>query len=149
MDQNHNNGHNLKISIQNNSGRADSVSAGKDRRFSHEKNQETEIGEKSGNSQDQNRSKQKGIERVSIDGKQKSRNGKNNVSSGAYQSSKSAGGNGRFKNPPRGSGHNEALGKHTQAKRVETLEDIKADIERIDKEIQFEIKQIKAVKLGL
>ena len=101
MDQNHNNGHNLKISIQNNSGRADSVSAGKDRRFSHEKNQETEIGEKSGNSQDQNRSKQKGIERVSIDGKQKSRNGKNNVSSGAYQSSKSAGGNGRFKNPPK------------------------------------------------
>lgn len=97
----------------------------------------------------QARSRQKGIERVSIDGKQKSRGGKNAMSSGLYQSSRSAGGNGKNKSSSRSSSHSEVLGKHTQAKRTETLEDIKADIERIDKEIQFEIKQIKAVKLGL
>ncbi len=34
-------------------------------------------------------------------------------------------------------------------KRVETLEDISADIERIDSDIQFEIKQIQTTQLGL
>lgn len=34
-------------------------------------------------------------------------------------------------------------------KREETVEDIRIDIERLEKEIQFEIKQIKAVSLGL
>ncbi len=33
--------------------------------------------------------------------------------------------------------------------RVETVEDIIADIERIEKDIQFEIKQIRTIKLGL
>jgi len=32
---------------------------------------------------------------------------------------------------------------------VETIEDIIADIERIEKDIQFEIKQIRTIKLGL
>ncbi len=34
-------------------------------------------------------------------------------------------------------------------KREETLEDIRADIERVEKDIQFEIKQIQTVALGL
>ena len=34
-------------------------------------------------------------------------------------------------------------------KREETLEDIRADIERVEKDIQFEIKQIQTVILGL
>lgn len=34
-------------------------------------------------------------------------------------------------------------------KREETIEDIKMDIEKLEKEIQFEIKQIRSTKLGL
>lgn len=34
-------------------------------------------------------------------------------------------------------------------KREETIEDIKMDIEKLEKEIQFEIKQIRSIKLGL
>jgi hypothetical protein len=43
----------------------------------------------------------------------------------------------------------DVAGRNIKAKRIETVEDIQADIERIDKDIQFEIKQIRAVKLGL
>jgi hypothetical protein len=39
--------------------------------------------------------------------------------------------------------------KHIEPKREETVEDIIADTERIEKDIQFEIKQIKTIKLGL
>jgi len=53
------------------------------------------------------------------------------------------------RNASRNSAHNEILGRSITAKRIETVEDIQADIERIDKDIQFEIKQIKAVKLGI
>ncbi|NLU53595.1 MAG: hypothetical protein GXX10_12130 [Clostridiaceae bacterium] len=42
----------------------------------------------------------------------------------------------------------EGNGKY-KANRVETIEDIMADIERVEKDIQFEIKQIRAIKLGL
>ncbi len=49
--------------------------------------------------------------------------------------------------------HNVTLGdtaaRHIIPKRIETVEDIQADIERVEKDIQFEIKQIRAVKLGL
>lgn len=34
-------------------------------------------------------------------------------------------------------------------KREETIDDIKMDIEKLEKDIQFEIKQIQSVKLGL
>ncbi|ANW99848.1 hypothetical protein CSTERTH_12810 [Thermoclostridium stercorarium subsp. thermolacticum DSM 2910] len=34
-------------------------------------------------------------------------------------------------------------------KREETIEDIRMDIEKLEKEIQFEIKQIRSTKLGL
>lgn len=42
----------------------------------------------------------------------------------------------------------EGAGKY-KTNRIETVEDIVADIERVEKDIQFEIKQIRAVKLGL
>ena len=53
------------------------------------------------------------------------------------------------RNSGRNAGYNEILGRHINTRQIETIDDIKADIERIDKDIQFEIKQIKAVKLGL
>lgn len=62
------------------------------------------------------------------------------------------GGNPRYgRNTPRNPGRrNETLRKSiTAPKRIETLEDIQAEIERIDKDIQFEIKQIRAVKLSV
>jgi len=34
-------------------------------------------------------------------------------------------------------------------RREETIEDIRMDIEKLEKEIQFEIKQIRSIKLGL
>jgi len=34
-------------------------------------------------------------------------------------------------------------------KREETVDDIKMDIEKLEKDIQFEIKQIRSVKLGM
>lgn len=61
-----------------------------------------------------------------------------------------SGSNNRYgRNAWRNPNHNEVLGRSITTKRIETVEDIQADIERIDKDIQFEIKQIKAVKLGL
>lgn len=53
------------------------------------------------------------------------------------------------RNTSRSANPNEILAKSITTKRIETVEDIQADIERIDKEIQFEIKQIKAIKLGI
>jgi hypothetical protein len=35
------------------------------------------------------------------------------------------------------------------AKSEESIDDIKLDIEKIEKDIQFEIKQIRSIKLGL
>lgn len=62
----------------------------------------------------------------------------------------SSGVNTRYgRNASKNSRRNDILGRSITAKRIETVEDIQADIERIDKDIQFEIKQIKAVKLGL
>jgi hypothetical protein len=49
--------------------------------------------------------------------------------------------------PSKSAHHGES--RQIKAKRVETLEDIKADIERVEKDIQLEIKQIRAIKLGL
>ncbi|HHY65572.1 MAG TPA: hypothetical protein GX501_11060 [Clostridiaceae bacterium] len=130
MDQNSNNSQNLKINYHNNTGKADGRQGGRGRP-----------------------EKQKGIERSGIDGKQQSRTGKNSSGPQAQPAKQNqnmpAGGSNRFRNQPRGSVHNDAAGKHTQVKRVETIEDIKADIERIDKEIQFEIKQIRSIRLGL
>ncbi len=45
--------------------------------------------------------------------------------------------------------HGESLIKQIKPKRIETVEDIQADIERVEKDIQLEIKQIRAIKLGL
>jgi len=53
------------------------------------------------------------------------------------------------RNATRSTNPSEILAKSITTKRIETIEDIQADIERIDKEIQFEIKQIKAIKLGI
>lgn len=45
--------------------------------------------------------------------------------------------------------HGDISVRHIKTNRVETVEDIKADVERIEKDIQFEIKQIRSAKLGL
>jgi len=45
--------------------------------------------------------------------------------------------------------HHESLNRSARTKREETLDDIRADIEQIEKDIQFEIKQIRSIKLGL
>lgn len=37
----------------------------------------------------------------------------------------------------------------TSPKRDESVEDIKMDIEKLEKDIQFEVKQIRSIKLGL
>lgn len=37
----------------------------------------------------------------------------------------------------------------TNPKREESVDDIKMDIEKLEKDIQFEVKQIRSVKLGL
>lgn len=132
MDQNSNNSQNLKINYHNNTGKADHRPGGRGRP-----------------------DRQKNNERVNIDGKQQPRTGKNNGSGNQPQAPRqnqnapSGGNNNRFRGSSRGSGHNESAGKHPQVKRVETIDDIKADIERIDKEIQFEIRQIRSVRLGL
>lgn len=39
--------------------------------------------------------------------------------------------------------------KVIKTRHIETVEDIQADIERVEKDIQLEIKQIRAIKLGL
>lgn len=49
----------------------------------------------------------------------------------------------------RSTNRNEFKERAIKTKHIETVEDILADIERIDKDIQFEIKQIKTIKLGL
>ncbi len=167
---------NQKVNFQNNRGRADNRYSGRDRRDAHEKNHSSEMNRgvkaKSGDrvpgqdrikSQDdarytQKNREQKGVERVSIDSKQQPRvksavapNPTQNVQPTKQGLNVPAGsGNNRYgRNQARNSSHNEIVGKHAPIKRVETVEDIQADIERIDKDIQFEIKQIKAVKLGL
>ncbi|MGI6084599.1 MAG: hypothetical protein ACOYIF_04050 [Acetivibrionales bacterium] len=74
----------------------------------------------------------------------------NQTKTGKSDSGSASGYNTRYgRNTSKNLIHSEILGKNISPKRVETLEDIQADIERIDKDIQFEIKQIKAVKLGL
>jgi len=45
--------------------------------------------------------------------------------------------------------HHDHLNRPMRTKREETLDDIKADIEQIEKDIQFEIRQIRSIKLGL
>ena len=50
-------------------------------------------------------------------------------------------------NPP--TPFHESYNRTIKAKREETAEDIQADVERVEKDIQFEIKQIKSIKLGL
>lgn len=45
--------------------------------------------------------------------------------------------------------HNNYNKPAERVKAIETLEDIKADITRIEKEIQLEIKEIKSIRLGL
>lgn len=178
MDQNPNtqNNSNQKANFQNNRGRSDSRNSGKDRRDTHEKNQNSEInrgvkakpvdkmpGQDRIKGQDdarytQKNREQKGVERISIDGKHQPRT-KNTVPQNQTQNVPSpkqgqnisvGGGNNRYgRNVVKNSSHNEIMGKHAPIRRIETVEDIQADIERIDKDIQFEIKQIKAVKLGL
>lgn len=41
------------------------------------------------------------------------------------------------------------MSRISNPKREETIEDIRMDIEKLEKEIQFEIKQIRSTKLGL
>lgn len=45
--------------------------------------------------------------------------------------------------------HGDSAAKYIKPVRIETVEDIQADLERVEKDIQFEIKQIRAVKLSL
>jgi len=75
---------------------------------------------------------------------------------GKYQQNPSGsaqGGNynqGRFgRNSIHGTIHGDIAPRHIKPKRIETIEDIRADIERVEKDIQLEIKQIRAAKLGL
>lgn len=167
-----NNNQNQRGNLQNNRGRSDNRFSGRDRQYNHDKNQNTAMKAKPGDKvsgqdsikghedtrQPSKNRAPKGVEHISIDGKQQQRAIKNAISQNQNQSVQSpkpgqnvpAGGNNRYgRNPVRSSSHNDAIGRHASVKRVETVEDIQADIERIDKDIQFEIKQIKAVKLGL
>ena len=48
-----------------------------------------------------------------------------------------------------GRSHYDHLNRPIRAKREETVDDIRADIEQVEKDIQFEIRQIKSIKLGL
>lgn len=63
------------------------------------------------------------------------------------QNNMSANNNSRY-NRSRYNGNNEK-GRIINSKHIETVEDIRADAERIEKDIEFEIRQIKSVKLGL
>lgn len=45
--------------------------------------------------------------------------------------------------------HYESVNRPVRTKREETIEDIRADIEQLEKDIQFEIRQIRSIKLGL
>ncbi|HEY8500791.1 MAG TPA: hypothetical protein VIL89_09240 [Clostridia bacterium] len=46
--------------------------------------------------------------------------------------------------------HSESLvARISNPKREESIDDIKMDIEKIEKDIQFEMKQIRSIKLGL
>lgn len=53
------------------------------------------------------------------------------------------------KNPLRNTVHGDLGTRHIKPQIIETVEDIQADAESVEKEIQFEIKQIRATKLGL
>lgn len=50
-------------------------------------------------------------------------------------------------NPPKPL--HEPYNKVIKVKREDSVEDIQADVERVEKDIQFEIKQVKSIKLGL
>ncbi|NLG89570.1 MAG: hypothetical protein GX494_10265 [Clostridiaceae bacterium] len=46
-------------------------------------------------------------------------------------------------------GSENLVARISNPKREESIDDIKLDIEKIEKDIQFEIKQIRSIKLGL
>ncbi|HAA25197.1 MAG TPA: hypothetical protein DCE11_03625 [Ruminiclostridium sp.] len=46
-------------------------------------------------------------------------------------------------------GSDSLVARISNPKREESIDDIKLDIEKIEKDIQFEIKQIRSIKLGL
>lgn|GEM_PF-752775 len=52
------------------------------------------------------------------------------------------------KNPQRYNSES-VVSRIANPRREETIEDIRMDIEKLEKEIQFEIKQIRSTKLGL
>jgi hypothetical protein len=56
---------------------------------------------------------------------------------------------GRFGRNSQSRAYNDVFNRSIKPKREETIEDIQADIERVEKDIQFEIKQIRSIKLGL
>jgi hypothetical protein len=59
--------------------------------------------------------------------------------------------NREFRRKPQQQRHNPEMyaSRVITPKREETVDDIKMDIEKLEKDIQFEIKQIRSVKLGL
>lgn len=166
MEQNSNNQQRQKQSIQNSNTRTgNNRSLGKNKRYSQGRNANYEennvMKAQQGNKEgplNQERAKARDNIKYATKGRDQRQTEKQDpkhVKSHQNKSYKSnsgvsSGGNPRYgRNTSRSSNHSEILGKSITTKRIETVEDIQADIERIDKDIQFEIKQIKAIKLGI
>jgi|GEM_PF-1266904 len=165
MDQNTNNQQKAKQNLQNNNARAGSRTTDRNKRYSQGRSSNSEsediINAQPGDSEkllsqdymkgrENIKSMTKGKEQKSTE-KQHTKHSKPHQNK-SYKSNLgiSSGRSSRYgRNGTRSTNPSEILAKSITTKRIETIEDIQADIERIDKEIQFEIKQIKAIKLGI
>lgn len=165
MDQNSNNQQKEKQNLQNNNARSGNRATDRNKRYSQGRNANIENegvinAQQGGNekllSQDQMKGREsikpmtKGKEQKQPE-KQHTKNTKPHQNK-PYKSNLGVTSNrgSRYgRNATRSTNPNEILAKSITTKRIETIEDIQADIERIDKEIQFELKQIKAIKLGI
>jgi hypothetical protein len=149
MEQNPNNQQRQRQNIQNSNTRAgNNRSLEKNKRYSQGRNANNEDNQERMKVRDSIKYGTKGRDQRLTE-KQEAKHVKSHQNK-SYKSNSgvSLGGNSRYgRNTSRN--HSEILGKSIAAKRNETVEDIQADIERIEKDIQFEIKQIKAIKLGI
>jgi len=165
MDQNTNNQQKAKQNLQNNNARAGSRTTDRNKRYSQGRSSNSEsediINAQPGDSEkllsqdymkgrENIKSMTKGKDQKSTE-KQHTKHSKSHQNK-SYKSNLgvASGKNSRYgRNATRSTNPSDILVKSITTKRIETIEDIQADIERIDKEIQFEIKQIKAIKLGI
>lgn len=165
MDQNSNNQQKEKQNLQNSNAKTGSKPTERNKRYSQERNSNSEnenvINTQEGDSEknlsqdymkgcENNKSMTKGKEQKLTE-KQHTKHSKSHQNK-SYKSNVgiTSGRSSRYgRNATRSTNPSEILAKSIATKRIETIEDIQADIERIDKEIQFEIKQIKAIKLGI